>query len=433
MKARFRTRQIFGKYRIERRIGDGGFAQVYRAFDTIEGVRVALKIPHPHLLDDDWIDSFRKEVRLTARLDHPNILPIKNASYIDGHFVVATPLAERSLADRLEKRLSVKAGLQMAEDMLRGLASAHRVGVLHCDIKPDNFLLFPENRVRLADFGIARVVLRTVSASGSGTLGYMAPEQAMGAPSLRSDVFSMGLVLYRMFSGELPAWPFRPPLPGIRSLREKLHADVVQLILRAIAVEPLRRFRDADRMLQVFLQAKPKALRKLTQKRRRRDKTAQRNDWSEVRWRQFRRLHGARLEARSACGSCGGPVSVSMMTCPWCSRSLARFSGPVREHRRCPRCRRGLKSDWRFCPWCYGAEVTGASTREYSDIRYEGSCSNRRCRRKSLFPFMRYCPWCRRKVKKRWSLPGVRERCSRCGWGVASEFWDVCPWCSANL
>ena len=96
-----KARQRLGKYRIERRVSSGGFADVYRALDTIEGVRVALKVPHPHLLTKELLEDFRNEVRLMARLDHVNILPLKDASVVQSHFVIVFPLGERTLADRL--------------------------------------------------------------------------------------------------------------------------------------------------------------------------------------------------------------------------------------------------------------------------------------------------------------------------------------------
>jgi serine/threonine protein kinase len=102
--------------------------------------------------------------------------------------------------------------------------------------------------LRLADFGIARFAQHTVRASGSGTVGYLAPEQALGKPSLRSDVFALGLVLYRMFAGQLPEWPFEWPLPGARRLSATVSPEFVKLLRRALAVDHRKRFADAERM-----------------------------------------------------------------------------------------------------------------------------------------------------------------------------------------
>jgi len=167
-----KARQLLGKYRIAGRLGEGGFATVYRAYDTIEGIPVALKIPHPRLVTKDVLESFRKEVRLTANLDHPNILPIKNAEFVGKQFVIAYPLGEGTLDQRLKRRLATRTALHYAEQMLEALAFAHRHRIIHCDIKPDNFILFPGGRVRLADFGIAKVARSTalLNAKGTGTI-----------------------------------------------------------------------------------------------------------------------------------------------------------------------------------------------------------------------------------------------------------------------
>lgn len=269
-----RVRQTFGKYRIERRIAEGGFAMVYQAYDKIEGIRVALKIPYNHLLNRDVLNFFRKEVRLAASLRHPNILQLKNAEFIDDHFVLAYPLAEESLADRLQRRLAVATAIDYAGQMLEAVACAHRSKVIHCDIKPENLLIFPDNQLVLSDFGIARVALRTVRGSGSGTVGYIAPEQAMGRPSFRSDVFSSGLILYRMFSGRLPEWPFDWPPPGVQRLRSRIPSDLVDLIRRAIEPNPARRFRDCMAMQRAFESLQPRIRRYLNQRSTARKSTA---------------------------------------------------------------------------------------------------------------------------------------------------------------
>lgn len=255
-----KSKQRLGKYRIERKLGVGGFSVVYQALDTIEGVRVALKIPHPHLVTPEVLNEFRKEVRMMARLEHPNILPLKNAEFIEGKFVIVYPLGEKTLANRLQSRIALVTALDYAEQMISAVAYAHEHRIIHCDVKPDNVILFSGGRLRLTDFGIAKVAKRTIKASGSGTVGYVAPEQAMGRPSFRSDVFSLGLILYRMLTGRLPEWPFEPPLPGIERLRRR-HKDLVALVRRAIELNPRRRFRDAGQMLDALRRIKPRVLR----------------------------------------------------------------------------------------------------------------------------------------------------------------------------
>jgi serine/threonine-protein kinase len=260
-----KTRQRLGKYRIEQRLAVGGFGAVFRAMDTIEGIRVALKVPHRAVITEHVLDDFRREVRLTARLDHANILPLKNASFIDDHFVIVFPLGEKSLADRLRSRIALPTALELAEQMIEAVAYAHRQKVIHCDIKPENFILFPGNKVRLSDFGIAKVAQKTIrGASGSGTVGYMSPEQAMGKPSARSDVFSLGLVIYRMLSGHLPEYPFDWPPAGYARLRRRIHPDLMAVLKKSMSLEPRLRYRDAERMLDAFRPAARKTIRQFT-------------------------------------------------------------------------------------------------------------------------------------------------------------------------
>ncbi len=258
-----KARQKLGKYRIERRLADGPLAAVYQAFDTIHGLRVALKIPHRRMMDDYFLADFRKEVRVLAKLDHPNILPIHNACFIDGLFVIAMPLGEDTLGARLQRRISTAKALDYTAQILAAVAHAHEARIIHCDIKPDNFILFPGDRLRLTDFGFSKLARRRIEASGSGTVGYVAPEQAMGRPVLASDVFSVGLILCRMFSGSLPHWPYDWPPPGAARLRQKLHPDMVALIQRAIEVKPARRYHDGMQMLAAFERIRqPAAVRK---------------------------------------------------------------------------------------------------------------------------------------------------------------------------
>ena len=268
-----RTRQRVGKYRIARRISTGPFAAVYEALDAIEGTRVALKIPHLHLTDDQFLVDFRKEARLTARLDHWNILPLKNASFIDERFVIVYPLGEQSLEDRLQYRMAFRTAMNIAEQALQAVAHAHAHRIIHCDLKPENFILFRGNHVRLADFGIAKISMRTIEASGSGTIGYIAPEQAMGRPSLHSDVFSLGLVIFRMFTGHLPNWPFEwPPPPGFSEIRRRMHPDLIRVLRRSLDMKPVKRYRDAGQMLKAFFAIKERVLEHDTKRIRKRRK-----------------------------------------------------------------------------------------------------------------------------------------------------------------
>jgi serine/threonine-protein kinase len=260
---------MLGKYKITRLIATGGFARVYAATDTIEGIPVALKIPFAELIDEEVLDVFRQEVRLSARLDHPNILPVKNADFVEGQFVIVTRLGVETLESRLTRRISVLKALHLIEQMIAAVACAHEHNIVHCDIKPENLILFENDVVRLTDFGIAKVSRLTIEGSGTGTVGHMAPEQAMGRPNKRSDVFSLGLIMYRMLSGEWPEYPFDWPPPGARNLRRKrVHPAMIKLIRRAISPRPRDRFVDAVQMEEAYENVYPVALRNLQRRSR---------------------------------------------------------------------------------------------------------------------------------------------------------------------
>lgn len=418
-----RARQKIGKYRILGRIASGPLADVYKAFDTIQRMRVALKIPKVH--DDSGNEEILHEVQVATKLQHPNILSVLNASYIDDHFVIAMELGDESLADRIERRISTARAMDLAAQGLAALAYAHEHKIIHCDIKPENFILFPGNRLRLADFGFAKISLRTLKASGSGTIDYIAPEQAMGRPKFQSDVFSMGLVLYRLFSGKLPEWPFEWPMPGHDRLAARVRPEFTEFLRKAIRLDPKQRYANAIQMQAAFERLQSHARR---QKRARPRNGTKSSSWRALQWRQFQRQYRKTLHTTQQCRRCEGPVSESMQACPWCGfDNPARGTGSVFASS-CPRCERGVKNDWNYCAWCYGPGFVEETTRRYPDKRYTAKCSNRRCRG-PLIPFMRYCPWCRTKVKKPWKLSGSRHSCKACKWGIAREFWNFCAWC----
>lgn len=250
-----------GKYRLEKRIGSGGFADVYAAMDTLLNIKVALKIPNSKWVSQELIDEFRRESKLTMGLEHPNILPIRDASFIDDYFVIVSPLASRTLDDRLGKRMSFETAFDFGSQLLEAVAYAHGAGIIHCDIKPENILLFDDGTLRLGDFGIAKAAQKTVNSAGTGTLGYMAPEQAMGKPSTRADVFSIGLINYRMLSGKWPEYPFDWPLAGSASLRKRVHPDLIVVLRKSVSIRPRDRYTDAIAMAAAWEKCRLKATR----------------------------------------------------------------------------------------------------------------------------------------------------------------------------
>jgi len=335
-------------------------------------------------------------------------------------------LGEESLGSRVERRMSMARALSLAEQALAGLAHAHENKIIHCDIKPENYIMFPDNTLKLADFGFAKKVLRTVKASGSGTIDYIAPEQAMGRPKFQSDVFSVGLVLYRMFSGTLPEWPFTWPMAGHDKLTARVRPEFVEFLKKAIQLDPSKRFTNAIQMYAAFEKLHTRARRQRQRGSKKKVKIA--TSWRQIRWREFQRQFKKQLDTRHQCRRCEGPVAESMQACPWCG-----FDNPTRGSETtmpadCPRCERGVKMDWDYCSWCYGPGFVSETNRFYSDKRYTAKCANRRCR-KPMMPFMRYCPWCRTKVRKPWRFAMNKNTCHACRWGVAAEFWNFCAWC----
>ena len=310
---------------------------------------VALKIPHESALVDGAEADLHREIRLAAKLQHPHILPLKNADVLDGRLVLVYPLGDRTLADRIRSRLSLPNTLELADQMLAAVAFAHEQRVIHCDIKPENMILC-NGRLMLADFGIAKIAIRTIRASGSGTIGYCAPEQAMGQPSFRSDVFSSGLVIYRMLSGRLPEWPFSWPPAGIQRLRSRVHADLIELLRKSIEIDPRKRFANGATMLQAFHRVKPRAVKRRGGQRQAKALTGGGVHWKSVQWRQFQRLFKKALETKHQCGRCGGPVSEAMTHCPWCGAGRKVHDGESHMPVCCPRCHRGAQGRLALLP-----------------------------------------------------------------------------------
>jgi serine/threonine-protein kinase len=230
------------RYRIERELGRGGMATVYLAHDLKHDRPVALKVVHPELAATLGPERFLREIHTAARLRHPHILPLFDSGEAAAQLWYATPfVAGGSLRDRLrrEVQLSIDGALRITGEVAQALDCAHRHGVIHRDIKPENILL-EEGQAVVADFGLARAVdaaggeRLTGSGLALGTPAYMSPEQAGGERILdgRSDVYSLGCVLYEMLAGEPPftgptsraviAKRMLDPIPRVRTVRENV-------------------------------------------------------------------------------------------------------------------------------------------------------------------------------------------------------------------
>jgi eukaryotic-like serine/threonine-protein kinase len=257
-----------GRYRILRRLGSGGMANVYLAEDEELGRRVAIKILNDrHASDDSFVERFRREAKNAAGLSHPNIVSIYDRGEAEGTYYIAMEYLEgRSLKDRIvaEGPLPIPGAIEATRQILRALGFAHRGGIVHRDVKPHNVLLAQdsgERRYKVTDFGISRTSASQMTEAGSivGTAQYLSPEQARGAPvDQRSDIYSVGIVLYELLTGQLPFTGETPleiamkhlseiPKPP-SALRPEISPDLDMVVLRALAKDPDERFDSAEDM-----------------------------------------------------------------------------------------------------------------------------------------------------------------------------------------
>ena len=255
-----------GRYRIIRRLGAGGMANVYLAEDQELGRRVAIKILNDrHAGDEQFIERFRREAKNAAALSHPNIVSIYDRGEAEGTYYIAMEhLDGRNLKELILARgpAPVQIALEYTRQILGALRFAHRHGIVHRDIKPHNVLLDGEGRLKVTDFGIARAgAASQMTEAGSivGTAQYLSPEQARGtAVDQRSDLYSVGIVLYELltgtvpFSGDSPVeiamkhLSSKPPLPSSR--RADIAHDLDLVVMRALAKDPDDRYQDAEEM-----------------------------------------------------------------------------------------------------------------------------------------------------------------------------------------
>ena len=205
-------RILGGRYELEERIGSGGMAEVYKAHDKLLDRTVAVKILHAAYKNDtEFIEKFHREAKAAACMSHANIVNIYDVGIDnDDHYIVMEYVPGSTLKQKIqaEAPLDIATAVHIAKDIADGLAHAHANNIVHCDIKPHNILITADNRAKIADFGIARAVTEsTMTYSGSviGSVHYFSPEQARGSGiTPKSDVYSLGVVLYEMLTSKLP-------------------------------------------------------------------------------------------------------------------------------------------------------------------------------------------------------------------------------------
>ncbi|GIU96166.1 MAG: serine/threonine protein kinase [Gaiellaceae bacterium] len=253
------------RYRIIRKLGGGGMADVYLAEDQELGRRVAVKILHERYANDEqFVERFRREATHAAGLSHPNIVSIFDRGETNGsYFIVMEYVEGKTLKEliRTRGRCPVAVAIAYTRQILSALRYAHRNGVIHRDIKPHNVIVDPEGQLKVTDFGIARAGASQMTEEGAiiGTAQYLSPEQARGAPvDQTSDLYSCGVVLYELLTAEVPFTGETPveiamkhlsevPRPP-SELRPDIPRDLDLVVLRALAKEPADRYQSAAAM-----------------------------------------------------------------------------------------------------------------------------------------------------------------------------------------
>jgi eukaryotic-like serine/threonine-protein kinase len=254
-----------GRYRILRKLGTGGMANVYLAEDEVLGRRVAIKILNDrHAGDDQFVERFRREAKNAASLSHPNIVSIYDRGEAEGTYYIAMEYLDgRSLKELIVARgpAPIHLAVDYARQILAAIRFAHRHGIVHRDIKPHNVLVDGEGRLKVTDFGIARAGVSQMTEAGSiiGTAQYLSPEQAKGASvDQTSDLYSVGVVLYELLTGVVPFSGDTPVEIAMKHLstvpeppsakRADVPRDLDMVVMRALAKDPSERYQSAEEM-----------------------------------------------------------------------------------------------------------------------------------------------------------------------------------------
>lgn len=259
------------RYRLDERLGSGGMAVVYRAHDLMLERTVAIKILRQNFSQDPaFRERFRQEAKAAANLAHPNIVTVHDFGIADGFpFIVMEHVAGPHLKEviRSRGRLPVEEAVALMVQACDGVGYAHRAGVVHCDLKPHNMLVTEDQRLKVTDFGIARALASIHPEEQSdvvwGSPQYFAPEQAAGGPpSPSSDVYSLGVVLYEMLTGQLPfqaesaealarLHQSAPP-PPLRRVIPSIAPALEEIQMKVLAKEPASRYRTADQFGRIL-------------------------------------------------------------------------------------------------------------------------------------------------------------------------------------
>jgi serine/threonine protein kinase len=261
-----RDTMIDGRYRVLKRLGSGGMADVYCAEDTQLGRNVALKLLYRRFAEDsEFVERFRREASSAAGLQHPNIVGIFDRGEWDGTYYIAMEfLSGHTLKQLIREHGAMPPDLaiDITIQVLRAARFAHKRGIVHRDFKPHNVILDEEGRAKVTDFGIARAGASDMTETGSimGTAQYLSPEQAKGEPvSPRSDLYSIGVMLYELLTGRVPFDAESPVTIALRHVSDRpvppaqVNPDVPPaldaVVMHALEKRPADRFADADEFI----------------------------------------------------------------------------------------------------------------------------------------------------------------------------------------
>jgi serine/threonine protein kinase len=302
--------QAVGKYQILSNLGSGGFGTVFLARDAWIDKKVAIKVPHRQSGD---FEDLLLEPRLLAALDHSNIVGILTAERVDGVFFIVMEYVKgeslESILDR-EKSLDVPRAVAYAVQILKGVDHAHQNQVLHRDLRPANVLVSESGLVKVADFGTSRFLEKSHATTVIGSPPYMAPEQFQGRAVLASDIYSVGVILYQMLTGQLPYFSPNPAQiermvaqgrctpPRIRNTQ--IPREISDIVMKAIAAELRERYQHAAELLDDLA-------------------TAGEIDHNATEMEDIRkRLKAREVPKKGFCWNCRKPLHARSDQCPFC-------------------------------------------------------------------------------------------------------------------
>ena len=320
--------QTIGKYRILSPLGSGGFGSVFLAEDTWIHKKVALKVPHKQQID---FSEMLKEPRLLASLSHPNIVTVLTAEKEDGVFFIVMEYVTGETLEHIvlrEGALELTRALDFTCQICNAVDHAHRAGILHRDLRPGNMLVSDTGMLKVTDFGTSRFL--EIAAHGTTVIGsppYMAPEQFYGKAVFASDIYSVGVTMYQMLTGDLP---YETPAPGDmerlmsgelvtppRVKNAKIPKAINDIVLRALAPDSTARYQRASELLDDVLAAREPAAKRSAPAARGAAAGGVGDHVAEIQ---------SRLRARvtlqpSFCWHCRKPLQARASKCPFCGET----------------------------------------------------------------------------------------------------------------